>query len=653
MKRSLLILWVAVMVACPCWVLADGGENCGSAVVIPSLPFSDTGTTSGKTNDYDEVCPYSGSTAPDVVYAYTASTTNSVSVTLCMPGTAYDSKLYIYANTCPDTGNPYACNDDFCTTTAYPYPYVSQVDVSFNAGNTYYIVIDGYGSSSGAFDLFIGVPPTPTPLPGACTYVSSCTLTPETNFNYWWDGCWNQTLNTWQFVSQDYAGNNDQRFYNVTVPGCTATTECEYDDFSGYTGVGLDRALAYQMSDGTYWTGSWNDDYIVHVDCVNSTCTQFYNAAGIAAMAMDNTNNHLWVLCNASPDVFYEYDVSSGTPVQIQMVNVAWQTFSDGYSAAGCGYDDTTNCLYVMNQDSHYVEMFSDLDPPGAGGIAASGSCGASGTTLGWGLAESESLGTMVVFDAGSGPFVPPFDLFEYDAPGCGSPAPTFTPSPTPQPPGTCPPDTMWQQLQVDENGSWSFATSDASFPQDYRCYDDFTVGADITGVNWWGLDLTWASGWSDGTKDADFEIGFHNDASGMPDATPAILYTTHPNVVYTGILYAGAYELNGYNTTITATTFNTGWISVQGQVDAANPNTVFLWGNSFDNNSLAYQWNAGLGALAYDLSMCLIGNTIDTPTPGPTNTPAPIPTTEPLGLGILILALSGLLSLSVFRRKK
>ena len=39
--------------------------------VIPSLPYSDTGTTAGYTDDYDEVCPYSGSTAPDVVYSYT------------------------------------------------------------------------------------------------------------------------------------------------------------------------------------------------------------------------------------------------------------------------------------------------------------------------------------------------------------------------------------------------------------------------------------------------------------------------------------------------------------------------------------------------------------------------------------------------------
>jgi hypothetical protein len=40
-------------------VILQGGDNIGSATVIPSLPYHDTGTTSGYTDDYDEVCPYS------------------------------------------------------------------------------------------------------------------------------------------------------------------------------------------------------------------------------------------------------------------------------------------------------------------------------------------------------------------------------------------------------------------------------------------------------------------------------------------------------------------------------------------------------------------------------------------------------------------
>ena len=43
-----------------------------------------TGTTVGFTNDYDEVCPYSGSTAPDVVYLMTVpDSVNGIIVSLC------------------------------------------------------------------------------------------------------------------------------------------------------------------------------------------------------------------------------------------------------------------------------------------------------------------------------------------------------------------------------------------------------------------------------------------------------------------------------------------------------------------------------------------------------------------------------------------
>ena len=55
--------------------LRDGGDTCASATVIPSLPYTDTGTTVGKANNYDSGivtgCPYGGSTAPDAVYKFT------------------------------------------------------------------------------------------------------------------------------------------------------------------------------------------------------------------------------------------------------------------------------------------------------------------------------------------------------------------------------------------------------------------------------------------------------------------------------------------------------------------------------------------------------------------------------------------------------
>jgi len=123
-------------------LILQGGESCADAAVITSLPYNDTGTTSGALNDLDEVCPYSGGTAPDVVYSYTPAADMLVDVSLC--GSSYDTRLWIYAGTC-DTGNRIACNDDDCGLQSMLH------SVPLTAGETYYIVVDGYSSSSGAY----------------------------------------------------------------------------------------------------------------------------------------------------------------------------------------------------------------------------------------------------------------------------------------------------------------------------------------------------------------------------------------------------------------------------------------------------------------------------------------------------------------------
>src|SRR5687767_12487923 len=69
-----------------------GGDNIGNATVIPSLPYTDTGGTCGATDDYTPSCFFSG--APDVVYAYTPTVTEAVTISLCV-GSNYDTGLYV------------------------------------------------------------------------------------------------------------------------------------------------------------------------------------------------------------------------------------------------------------------------------------------------------------------------------------------------------------------------------------------------------------------------------------------------------------------------------------------------------------------------------------------------------------------------------
>jgi hypothetical protein len=123
----------------------QGGDTIASALPIPSIPFMDTGTTAGYVADYTSTCVYDAG-APDVVYSYSPAADGTFSVSLC--GSLYDTGLYVWQDT---QGNEVACNDDFCG-------LQSQVNVPGLAGHTYYIVVDGYSTSSGSYTIDVEPP---------------------------------------------------------------------------------------------------------------------------------------------------------------------------------------------------------------------------------------------------------------------------------------------------------------------------------------------------------------------------------------------------------------------------------------------------------------------------------------------------------------
>ncbi len=134
----------------------DGGETIETAIEI-ELPFFDTGATCDNIDDYDEVCPYDGSTAPDVVYTYLPQEDITVSIDLC--GSLYDTKVYVY----DEDMNYVACNDDFYGDDECGM-YVSLIEEVFlQAGIRYYIVVDGYGSDCGEYSLLVAMYCIPPP----------------------------------------------------------------------------------------------------------------------------------------------------------------------------------------------------------------------------------------------------------------------------------------------------------------------------------------------------------------------------------------------------------------------------------------------------------------------------------------------------------
>ena len=152
----------------------QGGDTDVDATVIDALPYLMMGTTVGYTDDYDEECPYTGSTSPDVVYSFTSTVDTAITVNTCGEGSLYDTKLYVYEGAMGTlattlTGDV-ACNDDFCQNSVQNW--LSLIEgVVINANTTYYIVVDGYGGESGDYELSVeGVEPPPPP-PAVSGYV--------------------------------------------------------------------------------------------------------------------------------------------------------------------------------------------------------------------------------------------------------------------------------------------------------------------------------------------------------------------------------------------------------------------------------------------------------------------------------------------------
>jgi len=122
----------------------QGGDTFADAVPL-ALPVIDmSGVTTGYVDDYEEQCPYGGSTSPDVVYTITPGA--DVVVDIDMLGSLYDTCIYVY-----DVDfNVVGCNDDF-----HP-DYTSKIEeLTLYADMLYYLVIDGYGGDHGQYLLNI------------------------------------------------------------------------------------------------------------------------------------------------------------------------------------------------------------------------------------------------------------------------------------------------------------------------------------------------------------------------------------------------------------------------------------------------------------------------------------------------------------------
>src|SRR5437773_2293397 len=148
--------------------------SCSSPTVLPAQGGTFSGATSG-TNALAGSCGASG-TAPEQVFQWTPAVSGTATIQTCGAGTNFDTVLYMRSGACasgPEVAG--GCNDDACTNATGLYR-ASRLTPTVTAGQTYYIVVDGYGGAQGLYGLTV-TPPAGSPTTTTSTRPPTTTTT--------------------------------------------------------------------------------------------------------------------------------------------------------------------------------------------------------------------------------------------------------------------------------------------------------------------------------------------------------------------------------------------------------------------------------------------------------------------------------------------
>lgn len=142
--------YTATLTCVPCSVEVPVNDNCTGAIAL-SVPSSVIGDTTFASPDPG--LPFCGtSISADGIWYTVVGNGSTYTVSTCNPGTAYDTKLNVFCGDC--AAGQWVCiggDDDFC---GFP-PGFSQVSWCTNPGQTYYILVQGFGGGTGVFELSV------------------------------------------------------------------------------------------------------------------------------------------------------------------------------------------------------------------------------------------------------------------------------------------------------------------------------------------------------------------------------------------------------------------------------------------------------------------------------------------------------------------
>lgn len=173
----------------------EGGDHPADAYPIPSLPFTDSGSTTGKADDtgvYNAaslVCGWNGYFDPartgdggDVFYSLRLERPMRLEISLC--GSSFDTSLGLFQDLGGATGNLLAGNEDACGTSGDGL--VSVLNSCLLPAGDYLIAVDGYWFNSGAYSLSVRETPG-TGGPDGFGYIWTSSLDPDGPVFQWTD----------------------------------------------------------------------------------------------------------------------------------------------------------------------------------------------------------------------------------------------------------------------------------------------------------------------------------------------------------------------------------------------------------------------------------------------------------------------------------
>ncbi|GJM31504.1 MAG: hypothetical protein DHS20C18_05050 [Saprospiraceae bacterium] len=209
-------------------------DNCDGALPV-ACGESVSGTTTGGTPDNVSFCGTTLSTAEGVWYTVVG-TGFDITASLC--GSSYDTKMGVFSGAC----GALSCvdgNDDFCG-------LQSQVTFTSNDGETYYILVTGFSTSDGNFNLSVTCEADPIDL--TCGYlevfcddvITGSTAGAPSSPGL---GTCGTDLSTAGGVWHAFLGTGDQ----ITVSTCNAGTD--YDTKMGVFTGSCDNMLCVAGND--------------------------------------------------------------------------------------------------------------------------------------------------------------------------------------------------------------------------------------------------------------------------------------------------------------------------------------------------------------------------------------------------------------------